>query len=127
MASKKNTTPAAEEKQQLDTAEVIEATTEEPAEAIPAETIENPAPAAESDDGFARVIYIGVTIGKLGLVNNSIYKLDPATMPIISAAKKKYPVIERLLIPVEEYTPMHKHTHRAFYNKLAEAVGASKI
>ena len=124
--AKKNT-PAAEEKQPLDTTEVIEATTEEPAEAIPAETIENPAPAAAIDDGFARVIYIGVTIGKLGLVNNSIYKLDPATMPIISAAKKKYPVIERLLIPIEEYTPMHKHTHRAFYNKLAEAVGASKI
>lgn len=125
--AKKNTTPAAEEKQQLDAAEVIETTTEEPAEAIPAEVVEDAALVAENDDGFARVIYIGVTIGKLGLVNNSIYKLDPKTMPIISAAKKKYPVIERLLIPIEEYTPMHKHTHRAFYNKLAEAVGASKI
>lgn len=127
MASKKNTTPAAEEKQQLDTAELIETTAEKSEEAIPVEVIEDAAPAAENDDGFARVIYIGVTIGKLGLVNNSIYKLDPATMPIISEAKKKYPVIERLLIPIEEYTPMHKHTHRAFYNKLAEAVGASKI
>lgn len=122
-----NADPFNGNEKELDTAEVKEATAETPLEGIPADVTESTGAAAESEDDFERVIYIGVTIESLGLTQNTIYTLNPSTMPLISAAKKAYPIIKRLLIPVEEYTPMHKHTHRAFYNKLAAAVGAPTI
>ena len=86
-----------------------------------AESVEN------TVDEVEHFIYIGPTIPCSPLIHNKIYRSDDSAMLLIKETIKKYPSAAQMFISTENFTPMHKRTTRAFYNKLAKKIGAATI
>lgn len=123
MAKKKNTeTEAAKteaEDAKTEAAETKTEAEETKTEAAETATEKNSKPDIKAEERFAeKCIYVGPTITKYGLIENTIYKAG-AQYPL--EAVKKIPALKKLIVPIREFAPALPMNLRAYYNRAARS------